>query len=198
MLLLDAAEEIGKVDKQLCHYIAGQFKPCVFVVNKWDLRYGQIPTEDWANYLRSTFPTMAYAPIAFITGQTGKNVKTLVNHTQMLFKQSRDRVSTGPLNSLLRQALEHHPPPLFRHRRPKIYYATQIGTQPPTIVLICNQPEAFPSDYQRYLLGVLRDHLRFGEVPIRLLLKRRRQHDARDEMGRTSKSDHSFQSKSNE
>jgi len=198
MLLFDATDEIGTVDKQLCHYIAGQFKPCMFVVNKWDLLYGKIPTGEWASYLRSVFPMMAFAPIAFITGQTGKNVTALLSHTQMLFKQSRERVSTGYLNSLLRRALEHHPPPLFRHHRPKIYYATQIGIQPPTIVLICNQPEAFTTDYQRYLLGVLRDQVRFGEVPIRLLLKRRTRKDRRDEIGRAAEPDHSFQSKSSE
>ena len=181
MLFFDASDEIGKVDKQLCHYIAGEFKPCIFVVNKWDLVYGKAATGQWAEYLRETLPTMAYAPIAFITGQTGKNAKMLLNHSQMLFKQSLERVSTGPLNSLVSRAMEHHPPPLFHHRRPKIFYATQIGIQPPTIVLICNQPAAFPVDYQRYLLGVLRDELRFGEVPIRLLLSRRKQHDPRDQ-----------------
>ena len=36
--------------------------------------------------------------MAFITAQTGKNVKALVNLAQSLFKQSRNRVSTGTLN----------------------------------------------------------------------------------------------------
>jgi GTP-binding protein len=174
LLFLDAAEEISKVDKQLCQYIAGQFKPCIFVVNKWDLLYGKASTSEWADYLHETLPTMTYAPIAFITGQSGKNTKTLLNHAQMLFKQSRERVATGPLNSIIKRALQDHPPPLHPHRRPKILYATQIGIQPPTIVLICNQPAALSADYQRYLLGVLRDELRCGEVPIRLLLTRRK------------------------
>ena len=186
LLFLDAAAEISKVDKQLCHYIAGHFKPCIFVVNKWDLVHGKAPTGDWAEYLHAELPMMTYAPVAFITGKTGKNVKMLLNHAQMLFKQSRTRVSTGRLNGVIRRALERHPPPLLHHHRPKIYYATQIGIQPPTIALVCNQPAAFSTDYQRYLLGVLRDEVRFGEVPLRLLLNRRRRDDRRDEIDKSS------------
>ncbi len=122
-------------------------------------------------------------PIAFITGQTGKNLKALLNHAQMLFKQSRARVGTGDLNRLVRRALELHPPPLHKNRRPKIYYATQVAIQPPTLVVMCNMPHAFSADYRRYLLGVLRDELSFGEVPIRLFLHRRGADDHRDDVG---------------
>jgi hypothetical protein len=117
--------------------------------------------------------SMWYAPIAFITGQTGKNVKALLNHSQMLFKQARSRVATSDLNRLLKAAMEQNQPPLYRSRRPKIYYATQVGTEPPTIVLFCNEPKAISPTYQRYLLGVFRDHLTFSEVPIKLYIRRR-------------------------
>ena len=121
-------------------------------------------------------------PIIFITGKTGKNAKNLLNHAQMLFKQARSRVSTGPLNGLIKEALRYNPPPLVRNKRPKIFYATQIGIQPPTIVLVCNRPTAFSPQYRRYLLGVLRDQLQFGEVPIRMIFKQRDRDDARDEI----------------
>jgi GTP-binding protein len=183
LMFLDATQRIGQVDKQLCKYISDQYKPCIFVVNKWDLMHRKMPTEKWVNYLRDTFKTMWHVPIAFITAATGKNVKALINHSQMLFKQSRERISTGELNRLVRRALEHHPPPLFRQHRPKIFYATQVATQPPTIVLICNNPKAFAPDYRRYLLGVFRDQLTFGEVPIKLYLHRRSETDTRDDIG---------------
>ena len=178
LLFFDASQRISKVDKQLCAYVAEQYKPCIFVVNKWDLYYQQMPTERWVTYLRDTFQTMWHVPIAFITAETGKNVKALLNHSQMLFKQSLSRVTTGRLNRLIGEAVEHHPPPLHHHRRPKIYYATQVGTQPPTIVLMCNEPKAFPNTYRRYLLGVLRDRLSFGEVPIKMYLKKRAEAEA--------------------
>ncbi len=182
LLFFDAGQRISKVDKQLCDYIAREYKPCIFVVNKWDLLVDSMPTERWVTYLRDTFRTMWHVPIAFITGQTGKNVKAMLNHSQMLFKQARTRVATPHLNKLVRAALEHTPPPLFRNRRPKIYYAVQVGQQPPTIVLFCNNPQALSAQYRRYLLGVFRDQLEFGEVPIKLYLRKRQSSDQRDEI----------------
>ena len=142
LLFFDASQRISKVDKQLCDYIAQQYKPCIFVVNKWDLMAGTMPMEKWVTYLRDTFRTMLYVPIAFITGQTGKNVKAMLNHAQMLFKQSRMRISTAQLNKLLRAAIEKNPPPTYQNRRARIYFATQVADQPPTIVLFCSDPKA--------------------------------------------------------
>ncbi len=181
-LFLDATQRISKVDKQLCDYISQSYKPCILVVNKWDQLVDSMPTEKWVRYLHDTFRTMRYAPIAFITGQTGKNVKALLNHGQMLFKQSRQRISTGQLNRLLRDAIRRSPPPMHANRRPKIYYGTQVSVQPPTLVLFCSNPAGISKPYQRYLLGAVRDHLDFEEVPIKLYLRKRQQNDQRDEI----------------
>jgi len=183
LMFFDCTQRLSKVDKQLCKYIADEYRPCIFVVNKWDLLYGQMPTERWVDYLRDTFPTMWHMPIAFVTGQTGKNVKALLNHAQNLFKQSLERVHTSHLNKLVRAALVKNPPPLQGILRPKIYYATQVGIQPPTLVLMCNQPKAFTQQYRRYLLSILRDNLAFGEVPIKMYLQARRREDSRDDVG---------------
>jgi len=182
LMFFDATQRISKVDKQLCDYISQQFKPCVFVVNKWDQLVNTMPTGKWVRYLQDAFPTMHYVPIAFITGQTGKNVKALINHTQMLFKQSRARVSTGQLNRMLREAVRQNTPPSARNREPKLYYATQVGAQPPTIVVFVNEPSLISKPYQRYLVGKFRDELEFNEVPIKLYLRRRHSADIRDEV----------------
>jgi GTP-binding protein len=182
LMFFDPTQRIGKVDKQLCEYIAENYKPCIFVVNKWDLVAGSMPTEKWVTYLHDTFRTMWYVPIAFITGQTGKNVKALLNHAQMIYKQAGERVTTGQLNKVLRAAIEANPAPLFQNRRPKIFYGTQVGTEPPTIVLFCNEPKAFGEPYRRYLLGALREHMPFAEVPIKLYLRKRAAGDRRAEV----------------
>lgn len=176
LMFFDSAEEISKVDRQLVNYIEANYKPVVFVVNKWDLVSEKIVTEQWADYLRHQFSTMWYAPVAFITAKDGRNIRKLLNHCQMLYKQSLWRVSTGTLNRLVRQAMLLHPPPVDGSRRPKIFFATQVGVQPPTIILKCSDPESFPKTYQRYLLGVLRDQLKFGEIPIRMFLEKRDSH----------------------
>jgi GTP-binding protein len=185
LLFFDAMQPISKVDKQLCDYILEQHKPCIFVVNKWDLVVGEVPTGDWAQYLRDTFRSMQYVPIAFITAQTGKNVKTLCNHAQMLFKQAQHRVSTSDLNDAVREVLDANPPAMHHQGRPKIFYATQVDVAPPTIVLFCNYPQAFSASYRRYLLSALRDRLPFAEVPIKLYLRRREESRGRQD-GRDS------------
>ncbi len=177
LMFFDPTQRISKVDKQLCDYIAQQYKPCIFVINKWDLQHRSMPTEKWVNYLHDTFRGMWHVPIAFITGQTGKNVKALLNHAQMLYKQSLQRVATSDLNKLLRAAIEANPPPIHQNRQPKIYFATQVGVQPPTIVLFCSNPGGISQTYRRYLLGVFHDRLPFAEVPIKLYLRRREERD---------------------
>ncbi|PQO44550.1 ribosome biogenesis GTPase Der [Blastopirellula marina] len=188
LMFFDASQQISKVDKQLVRYISDEFKPCIFVVNKWDLYHTQMPTDRWAEYLHDTFPMMAHVPIAFITGQSGKNVKTLLNHGQMLYKQSLSRIGTGELNRILKEIIAHHPPPLHKNRKPKVYYATQVGVQPPTFVLMVNMPKAFSPTYQRYLISSFRDAVPFPEVPIKLYLKKRESNDDRDDFGKLSKS----------
>ena len=182
LMFFDAGQRISKVDKQLCDTIASQYKPCIFVVNKWDLNAASMPTDKWVQYLHDTFRTMPYVPIAFITAKTGRNVKALVNHAQMLFKQSQSRAPTALLNKILRSALEYNPPPLDNHHQAKIYYATQVSVRPPTIVMFCKNPKSFAAPYRRYLLRAMRDNLECSEVPIKLYLRSRDRDDARDEV----------------
>lgn len=184
LMFFDATEKTSKVDKQLVGYVIEHKKPVIFVVNKWDLYAGQVPTAEWVRYLRHQFTTLSYAPIAFITGQSGKNVKTLLNHATMLYKQAQSRVTTGELNRVVRAAMDVHQPALYQNRRPKIFYATQVSTEPPTIVLMCTDPNAFTHDYQRYLLGWFRDHLPFGEVPIQLYFQKRTRAEETKQDGR--------------
>ena len=58
-------------------------------------------------------------------------------------------------------------------RRAKIYYATQLDVNPPTLALFVNQPDLFDNNYQRFLINRLRDLLPFSEVPIKLLIRGR-------------------------
>jgi GTP-binding protein len=181
LLFLDPQGRISKVDKQLAEYVLEQHKPAVFVVNKWDLMK-PMPTGEWADYIRATFPSLDFVPIAFITAKSGKNVHAVLNLAQNLHKQASARVPTGDLNRVLRQALDASPPPLRQNRRAKVYYATQAAANPPTVVLFTNGPELFDNTYQRYLVKTLRDQLPFHEVPVRLHLRAKR----RDEPGESA------------
>jgi len=167
----DARHRIGRVDKQLAEYILENTKPAIFVVNKWDLVKTAIPTERMADYIRKIVPMLDYVPIAFITAKKGKNVLRLLQLAVQLHKQAGYRASTGDLNRVIRSALEANTPPIRNNRQPKIFYATQIGTHPPTIVLFTNGAELFDDTYIRYLTKVMRDSFRFSEVAIKVVLR---------------------------
>ena len=144
LLFIDPTQGITRLDKQLADYISQEHKPCIFTINKWDLMQKDPadPTMGnmgrYANLVQHSFRSMSYMPLAFITAQTGRNVKALVNLAQSLFKQSRNRVGTGTLNRILREAVDAHPPASRENRTPRIYYATQVGVTPPTVVLFVN------------------------------------------------------------
>lgn len=167
----DPRLRISRVDKQLAEYILEHRKPAIFVVNKWDLARDKIPTEKWSKYLRTIFSMLAYVPIAFITAKKGKNVARLLNLCQQLYKQAGRRAKTGELNRVIRDALLANTPPVRNNRVPKVYYATQVGTHPPTIVIVTNGPDLFDDTYIRYLTKTIRDSFPFGEVPLKVILK---------------------------
>ncbi|HEX6985145.1 MAG TPA: ribosome biogenesis GTPase Der, partial [Planctomycetaceae bacterium] len=170
LMFFDATKTISRVDKQLVDEIVERHKPCVFVINKWDLGLeAGMTNEKWVAYLGRSFPTLSYVPIAFLTAKDSKNIRQVVNLAQSIFKQARERVGTGQLNTVVREAIDRKQPPFKANRRPKIYFATQVATEPPTIVLKCNDPKLFSPDWKRYLLNVLRERLPFPEVPIRLV-----------------------------
>jgi GTP-binding protein len=181
LLFLDPTQGITRLDKQLADYIAQERKPCIFTINKWDLMMkdpadaSQGNMGRFANLVQHSFRTMSYMPMAFITAQTGKNVKAVINLSQSLYKQAQKRVGTGTLNRIVREAVEAHAPPARENRTPRIYYATQVGVAPPTIVLFVNSTGLFDSTYQRYLLNVFRAKLPFRDIPIKLYMRSRKQ-----------------------
>jgi GTP-binding protein len=181
----DAPKNISMVDKQLAGYILENYKPAIFVVNKWDLLKGQIATGEFGEYLHKTFPSLDFVPIAFITAKQGKNVQAVLDLAQNLHNQASLRVTTGDLNRVIKQAMLDQSPAIRQNRLPKVYYATQVSMYPPTIVLFTNGPELFTLTYQRYLLKTLRDHFRFPDVPIKLYLRARVERDISKEDGET-------------
>jgi len=174
-LLIDASVPVGKVDKQLAREIAAEFKPVVLVVNKWDLAAGKAEPQDYAEYLAKMLPEVAYAPISLTQAINGKNVAETIRLAEQLFDQANRRVTTGRLNAVMEQILSlRGPSHKGGSKPPKVLYASQVATGPPTIVLMVNDVRSFDTSYRRFLLNQLRDRLPFAEVPIRLLIRSRR------------------------
>ncbi|MDG1897636.1 MAG: ribosome biogenesis GTPase Der [Fuerstiella sp.] len=178
LMFFDATQTVSRVDKQLVEEISKHHKPCIFVVNKWDLAQEEEMTiERWGEYLVSSFASMRHVPIAVLTAKDGRNIRQLINLTQTVYKQAQVRMGTGKLNRAVKAAVQKNPPAHRKNKRPKIYYATQVATAPPTIVVKCNEPKLFDESWKRYLLGFLREVSPFHEVPIRMIMRSRSDED---------------------
>lgn len=175
-LMIDASLPVSQVDKKLAGLIAEQFKPVVLVVNKWDLAKDRTSGEEYVEYFEKVMPELKFAPVSLTTATEGQNLRQTIKLAAQLFEQANTRVSTADLNKHIEQILAVRGPSHKAGTKvPKILYASQIGTAPPTIVCFVNDVRSFDQTYQRFLVNQLRERLPFDEVPIRLLLRRRRQ-----------------------
>ncbi len=202
LFLIDASEPVSEPDKKLATYISEQYKPVILVINKWDVArkaFAEQQKEDekefrdteamekYGEYLDEELKFVDYAPIAFTTAKDGRNVQQVLDLAQNLFKQSTERVTTGKLNAALEAVLHERPPSAPKGKIPKVYYATQVAVQPPTLVLFVNNPDYIDVNYRRFVTNRFRELLPYGEVPIKLQVRGRSRDDAKSiEMGRGS------------
>ena len=113
--------------------------------------------------------------MAFTSAIADRNIDSTIDLAAALFKQAQTRIGTGPLNQALRDAVDAHAPPSQGvKKQAKFFYATQITSQPPTIVIFVNDPRRVTVNYERYLLNQFHERLPFEEVPIRLIFRPRR------------------------
>jgi GTPase len=173
VFMIDAMTDISIVDKKLAESIVFGRKPCLIVVNKWDLVEGGMSTEEYAKYLADRLPGLHFVPIAFVSALTGMNLKAIVDISFDLFRQSTLQVGTGELNRLLEEAFQKRRPGGRDGHKAKIYYGTQVGVQPPEFRLFVNESEMFPEDYRRYLENEIRAAFDFREIPVLVSLRRR-------------------------
>jgi len=170
-MLIDATVDMGDVDQKLASYIAEEYKPCVIVINKWDLVAGKSDSEKYEDYIGKIFPLLDYAPIAFISARAEDNLDELIRLAQVMFEQATTRLSTSQLNGAVEEILAQRGPSSPTAQRVKVYYATQIDIDPPTLVLFVNNPELITEEYRRFFVRQLRQRLPFSEVPVRLHIR---------------------------
>ena len=175
LILVDATVGFTEQDSKVAGYAHEQGKACIIVVNKWDAVEGKETNtmehqrRDYADF----FSFMGYAPIIFISAQTGYNVNKLMQLIRDVDAQNGARVPTGVLNEMLARATARMQPPSDKGRRLKIFYLTQASTRPPTFVAFVNSKQLFHFSYQRYLINQIRENFGLEHTPIRLVIRER-------------------------
>ncbi|MCH2145032.1 MAG: ribosome biogenesis GTPase Der [Phycisphaerales bacterium] len=173
ILLVDASKEISQVEKKLSLELQKQFKPTLVAVNKFDLVEDEVKPEQYVDYLTQELRGLSYAPLVFISAKEGEGLDDVVKLVANLEKQASHRETTGQINRLVQEILKERGPSSKLGTKAKILYATQVGINPPTVVMVVNKPDLFTQGYRRFLMNRLRDQLPFSEVPIRLVITER-------------------------
>ncbi len=176
LLVIDGVEGVTAQDAHVAGLILDEWASVVVLVNKWDAvenKDSHTMTE-YTRWVRDALRFLDYVPVLFISALTGQRVNKVIPLALSVQESRYQRVATGPLNRLIRDALDRHAPPSKRGKRLKIYYVSQPGVDPPTFVFHVNDPDLVHFSYERYLENRLRETYGFVGTPLRLLFRRRR------------------------
>lgn len=170
LLVLDAVDGATEQDQKLAGRIAEEGRACIIVVNKWDaVEKDSYTIYDYQQQLQDRLSFLEWAEKIFVSAQTGQRVEKILDLVDSAAEQHRRRVSTSVINEVLEDAARWHSPPTTRQgRQGRIYYGTQVSSQPPSIALFVNDPNLLNDNYRRYIERQFRQSLGFTGTPVRL------------------------------
>jgi GTP-binding protein len=170
LLVIDAVDGVTEQDQKLAGRILEEGRACVIVVNKWDaVAKDSYTIYDHEKELESRLHFTEWADTIFVSAVTGLRVEKILELVNQAAESHKRRVSTSVINEVLEDAISWHSPPTSRGgRQGKIYYGTQVSSQPPSIALFVNDNTRFNDNYRRYIERQFRKQLGFQGTPIRL------------------------------
>jgi GTP-binding protein len=171
LLVIDASAGVTHQDQRLAERVDGAGSAIVVVLNKWDLVTDADQRKQALEDVHDRLAFLGYAPVLKVSALTGRNLKNLLPALREAETAYHQRIPTATLNRLLQEAQAAHPAPALKRSRPRVLYATQGATDPPTFTLFVNHE--LPQTYLRYLERKLREGLDLGPTPIKLRVRRR-------------------------
>ncbi|GAX43538.1 small GTP-binding protein [Tolypothrix sp. NIES-4075] len=179
LLVLDAVDGVTEQDQKLAGRIIEEGRACIIVVNKWDVvEKDSYTIYDYEKVLQQNLHFTDWAETIFVSAVTGQRVEKILELVNTAAESHKRRVSTSVINEVLEEAVSWHSPPASRGgRQGKIYYGTQVTSQPPTIALFVNEAKRFNENYRRYIERQFRQQLGFKGTPIRLLWRSKKVRD---------------------
>lgn len=175
LLLIDAVSGITAQDTHIAGFILDAWKSVVVVVNKWDaIEKDTYTMQEFTRHIQYELNFLDYVPVLFISAETGQRVHQVLPTALKVQEERLLRIQTSRLNQIIRDALDRHPAPSRAGRHLKIYYGSQIRSDPPTFMLHVNDPQLAHFTYLRYLENRIREAHPFLGTPIRIVLRPRR------------------------
>jgi GTP-binding protein len=179
LFVIDVLDGITDQDLKLAGRIIDEGRAAIIVVNKWDVVEKDSHTiYQHQKIIQDRLYFMDWADTIFISALTGKRVDKILDLVDTAVEGHRRRVSTAVINEVLQEAITWHSPPTNRQgKQGKIYYGTQVSSQPPTIALFVNDPQRFNDNYRRYIERQFREQLGFKGTPIRIVWRGKKVRD---------------------
>lgn len=176
LLMIDATTGITTQDAHIAGFIKDEWKSCVVLVNKWDAVVKDGTTMDaYTEKILDELNFVAYVPILYISAKTGQRVDQVLPLALRVQEERLARLTTSKINEIIHTAQDAHPHPSHAGRSLRMYYGTQVRSDPPTFMIYVNEPSLMHFTYLRYLENQIRAEYGFMGTPIRIVLKGRRE-----------------------
>ncbi|MFT3992323.1 MAG: ribosome biogenesis GTPase Der [Luteolibacter sp.] len=191
VLVIDLVEGISSQDRKIAQLIKEEKKPCLIVLNKFDIFQPDAKREvrlaQAKEHVKRELFFLAYAPFVICSAKEGTAVDSVLKEALKIRKGAQDIPSTGKLNRILQTAMEENVPPLDSKlkKRLKLYYATAALNEKysvipvPTIVLFVNDKRLAPASYESYLTNQYRAAHPAPGIPIILSIRSRERREWR-------------------
>ncbi len=183
LLVIDAVEGVTAQDAHVAGYILEENKSVVIVINKWDMiQPGLQPKEDgsltpreqeYSDQVRLALNFLDYVPVIFVSAKSGLRIDELMHLALRVQEERLSRLSTSEVNRIVREAIDKQSPPTHAGNRLKIFYGTQVRTDPPTFLFFVNDTRLVHFTYERYLENQIRAAHSFIGTPLRLSFRNR-------------------------
>ncbi|MGB9521213.1 MAG: ribosome biogenesis GTPase Der, partial [Anaerolineales bacterium] len=163
-------------DAHIAGFILEEWKSVVIIVNKWDaIEKDTYSMSNFTKHVRQELHFLDYVPVLFISAKTGLRVDQVLETAIKVQEERLVRLSTSQLNQILQKAQDRHPAPSHAGRQLKIYYGTQVRSDPPTFMLYVNDTRLAHFTYVRFLENCLREEYPYLGTPIRFVFKNRKE-----------------------
>lgn len=174
LIVIDSQDFVTEQDVKIAGIVHEENKPSIIVMNKWDLIEKNDRTiNKYRKKLDEDLAFMSYYKPVFVSAKTGQRLGSIMATVEEVLDNANKRITTGVLNDIISDAVSVNQPPMIRGKKLKLYYATQVGTNPPTIVLFVNDISAMHFSYERYLENSIRKAIDFSGTPIKLIIKQK-------------------------
>lgn len=171
-IVIDSGEPLSEQDIKICGLVHESAKPSVIVMNKWDTVEKDTFTVNKFNaQLKEELKFMDYFQPLYISALTGQRTHQVLKMLKEVYDRASQRISTGLLNDVLQDAMAINEPPAYKGKKLKVFYGTQVASNPPTFVIFVNDETLMHFSYKRYLENALRKAFDFSGTPIRIKVR---------------------------